>query len=366
MKWAVAVCECASRSVRACLVASAPGIAGGGRGMAISVVVLLSALFAHELGHALGALAFGSRATVVLHALGGYTQVEPRLPRRQEIVTSLMGPVASIALGALLYWAHFWLPGHAWLPTAIRVNLAWGVLHLLPVLPFDGGKILLSTLGVARHGRAPAGTHADRFVLLAERDQRARGIEGKPGDLFWTQISVDEGSANGHAARAPNIFRGLLHEIFGGAKGLDRLRRRAEHLTRGVEHAGARAARADIHSEKERRAHRSALAQDADLEAELLRKRQHFLENVAVCDGYVVRQIMRHQRVAGDAHVGRHERPLARGAFPPLVAHGLGQFHDLTATDVHPQHARANVRARPRHFSGQAFARQRSAGRREI
>jgi Zn-dependent protease len=152
----------------ACLVASAPGIAGGGRGMAISVVVLLSALFAHELGHALGALAFGSRATVVLHALGGYTQVEPRLPRRQEIVTSLMGPVASIALGALLYWAHSWLPGHAWLPTAIRVNLAWGVMHLLPVLPFDGGKILLSTLGVARHGRALWASGALAILIAAE------------------------------------------------------------------------------------------------------------------------------------------------------------------------------------------------------
>jgi hypothetical protein len=50
----------------ACLVASAPGIAGGARGMALSVAVLLSALFAHELGHALSALAFGARATVVL------------------------------------------------------------------------------------------------------------------------------------------------------------------------------------------------------------------------------------------------------------------------------------------------------------
>ncbi len=122
--------------------------------MAVSALVILSALFAHELGHALCALAFGSRATIVLHALGGYTQVEPRLPRAQEIITHLMGPIASIALGASLFFAHSWLPSHACLPTAMRVSLAWGVMHLLPVLPFDGGKILLSTLGAARHGRA--------------------------------------------------------------------------------------------------------------------------------------------------------------------------------------------------------------------
>ena len=153
-------CELGGRRLRArvalaaCLLASAPGIAGGGRGMAVSALVILSALFAHELGHALSALAFGSRATIVLHALGGYTQIERRLPRAQEIITSLMGPVASVALGASLFWAHAWLPNHSWLPTAMRVNFAWGVMHLLPVLPFDGGKILLSTLGAARHGRA--------------------------------------------------------------------------------------------------------------------------------------------------------------------------------------------------------------------
>ena len=167
-------CEVGGRRLRvrvaldACLVASAPGIAGGARGMALSVTVLLSALFAHELGHALSALAFGARATVVLHALGGYTQVEPRLTRRQGIITSLMGPAASLGIGSLLYWAHTWLPGHSWLPTAMHVNLAWGAMHLLPVLPFDGGKILLSTLGVARHGRALWTSGAVAIVLATE------------------------------------------------------------------------------------------------------------------------------------------------------------------------------------------------------
>jgi Zn-dependent protease len=152
----------------ACVVAAAPGVAGGLAGMALSVALLLSALFAHELGHALSALAFGARATVVLNALGGYTEVEPRLSPKQEIITSLMGPAASIGIGALLYWLHAWLPNHAWLPTAMRVNLAWGIMHLLPVLPFDGGKILLSTVGVARHGRAIWASGAVAVVIATE------------------------------------------------------------------------------------------------------------------------------------------------------------------------------------------------------
>jgi Zn-dependent protease len=152
----------------ACLVASAPGIAGGAGGMALSVAVLLSALFAHELGHALSALAYGARATVVLSALGGHTEIDPRLSRRQELTTSLMGPLASIGIGGFLYWAHTLLPGHSWLPTAMRVNLAWGAMHLLPVLPFDGGKILLSTVGVARHGRVLWASGAIALMIATE------------------------------------------------------------------------------------------------------------------------------------------------------------------------------------------------------
>jgi hypothetical protein len=62
------------------------------------------------------------------------------------------------------------------------------------------------------------------------------------------------------------------------------------------------------------------LAHDAHLEPELLAERHHFAEHVAVGDRDVVRLIVRHERIAIDAHVGRHERPLARRAVPPGVA----------------------------------------------
>src|ERR1700733_8922973 len=66
--------------------------------------------------------------------------------------------------------------------------------------------------------------------------------------------------------------------------------------------------------------------EDAHLEAELLGEGDHLAEDVAVRDGDVVRQVVRHQRVAGHSHVCRHEGPLARRPLPPGVAHLLGEL----------------------------------------
>jgi Zn-dependent protease len=136
------------------LIASVPGIAGGAPRMALCAAVLASALLAHELGHALAAIACGSRAKIVLHVLGAFTEIEPRLARGREIVVLLMGPVASLTLALLLAALRLPFPGQAWLTTAMWINVAWGVVNLLPILPFDGGRVLLAFLGEQRRASA--------------------------------------------------------------------------------------------------------------------------------------------------------------------------------------------------------------------
>jgi len=136
------------------LIASVPGVAGGAARMALCATVLASALLAHELGHALAAIAWGSRAKVVLHILGAFTEIEPRLTRGREIVAALMGPVASLTLALVLAALRLPFPQQAWLTTAMWINVGWGAVNLLPILPFDGGRVLLAFLGEQRRASA--------------------------------------------------------------------------------------------------------------------------------------------------------------------------------------------------------------------
>src|SRR5450432_339403 len=146
------------------LLAATPGIAGGPRRMALCAAIVFCAALAHELGHAVCAWRCGSRARIVLHALGAHTIIEPRLSRGRELVSTLAGPLVSIALGLLLFRLHRAFPADSWLTIASFVNLGWGAINLLPVLPFDGGRALLTLLG-DKH-RANALLISGTFALI--------------------------------------------------------------------------------------------------------------------------------------------------------------------------------------------------------
>jgi hypothetical protein len=135
------------------VLAAAPGIAGGAQRMAVSAAVISSAVIAHELGHALCGLLWGRRVSIVLHVLGARTSIEPRLPRGRELTAIAAGPAVSLGLGSALLWLQTCLQTQQtqpWLTAAVWANLAWGGVNLLPVLPFAGGRALLSVVG-AKH-----------------------------------------------------------------------------------------------------------------------------------------------------------------------------------------------------------------------
>lgn len=120
--------------------------------LAIFVVVMFTGVLAHEFGHAFAGRAFGLTPRIELHGMGGVTSWEDgrRLSPGQSIAVSAAGPgvgiVIGLASGLLLIVlapaegsiARFAFTSLVW------VNLGWGVLNLLPMMPLDGGNIMAS------------------------------------------------------------------------------------------------------------------------------------------------------------------------------------------------------------------------------
>jgi stage IV sporulation protein FB len=149
------------------LVALLLGLSGNQQAMPMLLWVgaVFVSILVHELGHALTARAFGWQPWIPLHGFGGLASYRPthRSPRAQ-ILISLAGPSAGflfavLILGAIAASGHFagFVWGESLLPFQIVpfkspnlnnlivdlmvVNIFWGLINLLPVLPLDGGRV---------------------------------------------------------------------------------------------------------------------------------------------------------------------------------------------------------------------------------
>jgi Zn-dependent protease len=129
----------------------------GWAGLLIWVAVVFQGILMHELGHALVGRAFGRQPRIELIALGGLTwweQREPMSPGRSLLV-SAAGPAVGIFIGslALVLMDALRVPDPSLARYTFRslifVNLGWGLLNLLPVLPLDGGNIVASLMELA-------------------------------------------------------------------------------------------------------------------------------------------------------------------------------------------------------------------------
>jgi stage IV sporulation protein FB len=119
-------------------------------GYFIELFTLFVIVFIHELGHVAMAKGFGWRVKEVhLLPFGGVAVVEEsgNIPAREEIWVALAGPIqnawmAGFALGMIqfsesdsLWWSYF-----------LHANVLIGLFNMLPILPLDGGKVLVSLL----------------------------------------------------------------------------------------------------------------------------------------------------------------------------------------------------------------------------
>lgn len=140
-----------------------------------SAALIMSCIFlsilVHELGHAFAARAFGMPAQITFHMMGGATSFPSgaQLTRGRDILISLAGPGAGLALGVValglmqVYGPAQWLAAATseegpaeispfvltlfWL---MYLNIVYSLLNLVPVVPFDGGRILVAALGPRR------------------------------------------------------------------------------------------------------------------------------------------------------------------------------------------------------------------------
>ena len=126
----------------------------------IWVAVVFLSILVHEYGHALAVKRLGIEPEITLHGMGGTTSFSVLVPisRRDRVLISLAGPFAGFALAAVVVAFHHFVLSRWHLPTLVElayvdllwVNLGWGVVNLVPVLPFDGGHVLEHLLGPTR------------------------------------------------------------------------------------------------------------------------------------------------------------------------------------------------------------------------
>lgn len=119
----------------------------------VAALLLFVSVLLHELAHAFVAIGQGLAVRrITLFMFGGVSHLEDE-PRsaRSEFLIAAAGPLASFAVGAIL-WAigTLGLVTHsvaaAILGYLVFVNVAVGVFNLIPGFPLDGGRLLRAAL----------------------------------------------------------------------------------------------------------------------------------------------------------------------------------------------------------------------------
>jgi len=135
---------------------------GGGLGfgwkMLVWIFVVFVSVLVHELGHAVVGKLYGGRPEIRLEAFGGvtYSQLRQRPGPGKQFILSLAGPVAGLVLGAVCWGLVRAMPPAPGSVAAvamsqfISVSVIWAAFNLVPMLPLDGGQMMLAVLEFVR------------------------------------------------------------------------------------------------------------------------------------------------------------------------------------------------------------------------
>lgn len=128
------------------------------------IACLFFSILIHELGHAFAGRMFGWPSDVILYHFGGVARFahQSGYTTGRSVVVSFAGPWAGFVLFGIVLGVEFALKQSGTLPVwrygeneplglfALRqlkwINLYWGLINLLPVLPLDGGRISQAVL----------------------------------------------------------------------------------------------------------------------------------------------------------------------------------------------------------------------------
>lgn len=117
----------------------------------LGVLCVFLSVLVHEMGHAITTRRYGFPSEIVLYGMGGYATGANHSTWRQ-IWVSFAGPLAGFILYALVYVIEYYLiesrpevlanPPIGYSIWLLKwINLYWGLMNLLPIIPLDGGRI---------------------------------------------------------------------------------------------------------------------------------------------------------------------------------------------------------------------------------
>ena len=138
------------------------------------VLVVFVGVLLHELGHAYMGMAFGLVPQIDLQGMGGLTSwtagTRSRISAGQRIAISVAGPMVGVVIGGAtgVWWKlqpHVSPQLESLLWAVVLVNLGWGILNLMPILPMDGGNVLYTVLQQVTKGRGEIPARAVSAVL---------------------------------------------------------------------------------------------------------------------------------------------------------------------------------------------------------
>src|SRR5262249_45776451 len=120
-------------------------------GIAIDLACILFAILFTEFVQGLVYRSYGLRSTVVIQEFGGGIYPEREPPSvLQRIVASLSNPASSFLLLAVVYFSnqeYRWSEANLFASLAYFIlyiiSLFWGIIGLLPIFPYPGGRVML-------------------------------------------------------------------------------------------------------------------------------------------------------------------------------------------------------------------------------
>ncbi len=141
-------------------------------------VAVFASVVVHELAHSVVARRRNLAVRdIILLPIGGVSEIlRLRRGSRDELYVSLAGPLASLALAALLLAASLAAGQAPWPPTlatrSLLVRILWanvllGAFNLLPALPFDGGHVVRALLSRAMAEPRATALAASAGVVIA-------------------------------------------------------------------------------------------------------------------------------------------------------------------------------------------------------
>lgn len=143
--------------------------------IAIFAVVMFISVLLHELGHAVTGIVFGLSPRIDLHAMGGTTSWPEgrKIGWGKSMLISAAGPFTGIIVGGATFVAMMFsgAPENPYAAAAasafVWINAVWGVFNLAPMMPLDGGNIMLAALQMITKGKGEKPTRYISIVVAA-------------------------------------------------------------------------------------------------------------------------------------------------------------------------------------------------------